>query len=87
MRWRTHGAVRIQARAKRPRAERRRYGRSPFQAAPVGCPEPRRGVAWKKCEGGRSMMRMVVFVAIGVMGLILVRVRRQRKARTVVPAE
>jgi hypothetical protein len=28
------------------------------------------------------MMRMVVFLAIGVMGLVLVRVRRQRKART-----
>jgi hypothetical protein len=27
------------------------------------------------------MMRLVVFLAIGVMGLILVRVRRQRKAR------
>ena len=32
------------------------------------------------------MMRMVVFLAIGVMGLILVRVRRQRKARTAAPA-
>jgi hypothetical protein len=29
---------------------------------------------------------MVVFLAIGVMGLVLVRVRRQRKARTVIPA-
>ena len=28
------------------------------------------------------MIRLVVFLAIGVMGLILVRVRRQRKART-----
>ena len=28
------------------------------------------------------MMQLVVFLAIGVMGLILVRVRRQRKART-----
>ena len=28
------------------------------------------------------MIRMVVFLAIGVMGLVLVRVRRQRKART-----
>jgi hypothetical protein len=27
------------------------------------------------------MMRQVVFVAIGLMGLILVRLRRQRKAR------
>ena len=31
------------------------------------------------------MMQLVVFVAIGVMGLILVRVRRQRKARAVMP--
>jgi hypothetical protein len=31
------------------------------------------------------MMRLVVFMAIGVMGLILVRVRRQRKARAVMP--
>lgn len=31
------------------------------------------------------MMRLVVFLAIGVMGLILVRVRRQRKARTALP--
>ena len=31
------------------------------------------------------MIRLVVFLAIGVMGLILVRVRRQRKARTAVP--
>jgi hypothetical protein len=35
----------------------------------------------------RPMMRLVVFLAIGVMGLILVRVRRQRKARAAVPAE
>jgi len=28
------------------------------------------------------MIRLVVFLAIGVMGLILVRVRRQRKTRT-----
>ena len=27
------------------------------------------------------MMRLVVFLAIGVMGLVLVRVRRQRKTR------
>ena len=33
------------------------------------------------------MMRLVVFLAIGVMGLILVRVRRQRKTRTAAPAE
>ena len=33
------------------------------------------------------MMRLVVFIAIGVMGLILVRVRRQRKARLAAPAE
>jgi hypothetical protein len=33
------------------------------------------------------MMRLVVFLAIGVMGLILVRVRRQRKARTALPSE
>lgn len=33
------------------------------------------------------MMRLVVFVAIGVMGLIVVRLRRQRKARpAVMPA-
>lgn len=32
------------------------------------------------------MMQLVVFLAIGVMGLILVRVRRQRKARTALPA-
>jgi hypothetical protein len=32
------------------------------------------------------MMRLVVFLAIGVMGLILVRVRRQRKSRTALPA-
>ena len=32
------------------------------------------------------MMRLVVFLAIGVMGLILVRVRRQRKTRTAMPA-
>jgi hypothetical protein len=31
------------------------------------------------------MIRLVVFLAIGVMGLILVRVRRQRKARTAMP--
>lgn len=31
------------------------------------------------------MIRLVVFLAIGVMGLILVRVRRQRKARTAIP--
>jgi hypothetical protein len=31
------------------------------------------------------LMRLVVFIAIGVMGLILVRVRRQRKARTMTP--
>ena len=30
---------------------------------------------------GRAMIRLVAFIAIGVMGLILVRVRRQRKAR------
>jgi len=30
---------------------------------------------------------MVVFLAIGVMGLVLVRVRRQRKARTATPTE
>ena len=28
------------------------------------------------------MMRLIVFLAIGVMGLVLVRVRRQRKTRT-----
>ena len=28
------------------------------------------------------MMQMLVFLAIGAMGLVLVRVRRQRKART-----
>lgn len=33
------------------------------------------------------MMQLVVFLAIGVMGLILVRVRRQRKARTAMPLE
>lgn len=32
------------------------------------------------------MIRLVVFLAIGVMGLILVRVRRQRKSRTAMPA-
>ena len=32
------------------------------------------------------MIRLVVFLAIGVMGLILVRVRRQRKARMAMPA-
>jgi len=32
------------------------------------------------------MIRLVVFLAIGVMGLILVRVRRQRKARAMMPA-
>jgi hypothetical protein len=32
------------------------------------------------------MIRLVVFLAIGVMGLVLVRVRRQRKTRTTVPA-
>jgi hypothetical protein len=31
------------------------------------------------------MIRLVVFLAIGVMGLILVRVRRQRKSRTALP--
>ena len=31
------------------------------------------------------MIRLVVFLAIGVMGLVLVRVRRQRKTRTAVP--
>lgn len=31
------------------------------------------------------MIRLVVLLAIGVMGLILVRVRRQRKARTAMP--
>jgi len=30
-------------------------------------------------------MQVVAFIAIGVMGLILVRVRRQRKARAVSP--
>jgi len=30
----------------------------------------------------QPMIRLVVFLAIGVMGLILVRVRRQRKTRT-----
>src|SRR5207249_1613023 len=34
----------------------------------------------------RPMIRLVVFLAIGVMGFILVRVRRQRKTRTVMPA-
>ena len=33
------------------------------------------------------MIRLVVFLAIGVMGLILVRVRRQRKTRTMPAAE
>jgi len=33
----------------------------------------------------QGMMSMVAFIAIGVMGLILVRVRRQRKARTALP--
>jgi len=32
------------------------------------------------------MMKLVVFLAIGVMGLILVRVRRQRKSRTAMSA-
>jgi len=32
------------------------------------------------------MMRLVVFLAIGVMGLILVRLRRQRKTRPAVTA-
>jgi hypothetical protein len=32
------------------------------------------------------MMRLIVFLAIGVMGLFLVRVRRQRKARAGMPA-
>jgi hypothetical protein len=31
------------------------------------------------------MMKLVAFIAIGVMGLILVRVRRQRKARIALP--
>jgi hypothetical protein len=31
------------------------------------------------------MFKMAVFLAIGVMGLILVRVRRQRKARAMEP--
>jgi len=31
------------------------------------------------------MMRLVAFIAIGVMGLVLIRVRRQRKARMAVP--
>jgi len=31
------------------------------------------------------MIRMLVFLAIGVGGLILVRVRRQRKARPAMP--
>jgi len=35
----------------------------------------------------QPMIRLVVFLAIGVMGLILVRVRRQRKTRTAMPAE
>ena len=45
-----------------------------------GCPE-----GWVKEV--QPMIRLVVFLAIGVMGLILVRVRRQRKARTAMPAE
>jgi hypothetical protein len=35
----------------------------------------------------QPMIRLVVFLAIGVMGLILVRVRRQRKTRTAMPTE
>ena len=40
----------------------------------------------KSVKEERTMIRLVVFLAIGVMGLILVRVRRQRKARAVMPA-
>jgi len=38
---------------------------------------PARGTA-------RTAIRLVAFIAIGVMGLLLVRVRRQRKARLAV---
>jgi len=47
------------------------------------------GLADAECrtvKEDQPMMRLVVFLAIGVMGFILVRVRRQRKTRTAVPA-
>ena len=57
-----------------------------YERCPSGH-QPPHETCEKKCEGDRPMMRLVVFLAIGVMGLILVRVRRQRKMRTAPAAE
>ena len=64
-----------------------RHASGTLVAPPSGKPAYRRTA--RECRSVKEdqpMIRLVVFLAIGVMGLILVRVRRQRKTRTAVPA-